>query len=175
MNRRKTLLEAMNGLEENNISCRNCTGKCCTFHANSMRMTALETEDLYQYLKINSLWTKELVEKLKTCIKEYRLDIDIPTKAGTSFRRTYTCPFFKHESLGCPLPPEVKPYGCLAFNAKGEAVEDGENCSSDLNLLKERESKEEELENSKLKEAYGYYWDKLPIPMALLERASIQE
>ena len=76
----------MNGLEENNISCRNCTGKCCTFHANSMRMTALETEDLYQYLKINSLWTKELVEKLKTCIKEYRLDIDIPTKNPMSMQ-----------------------------------------------------------------------------------------
>lgn len=175
MNRRNLLLEAMTGLEEKNITCRDCTGKCCTFQANSMRMTALETEDLYQYLRSNSLFTETLKEKLKTCISEYRLDKDIPTKGGTSFRRTYTCPFFKHESLGCPLPPEVKPYGCLAFNALGTGVEDGENCASDLDLLKNRESDEEEEKNLKLKEELGYYWDKLPIPMALLERDKISK
>jgi hypothetical protein len=173
MNRRKLLLEAMTGLENKNITCRDCTGKCCTFNANSMRMTALETEDLYNYLISNSLWTDALKEKLKACIVEYRLDVEIPTKGGTSFRRTYTCPFFKQESFGCPLPPEVKPYGCLAFNAIGSGVKDGENCASDLDLLKDRESSQEESENSELKEKHGYYWDKLPIPMALLERDKI--
>ncbi len=175
MNRRNLLLKAMTGLEDNNISCKDCTGKCCTFHANSMRMTALETEDLYQYLVTNDQWNQDLVKRLEACIVEYRLDKDIPTKGGTSFRRTYTCPFFKHESLGCPLPPEVKPYGCLAFNALGSGVEDGENCSSDLELLESRESIEETNENLLLKEKHGFYWDKLPIPMALLERDKLNK
>lgn len=173
--RRKLLLERMDQLSSTQITCADCTGKCCTFQANSMQMTALETEDLYSYLIENNQWNDELVERLQNCIKEYRLDNEISTGGTTSFRRTYTCPFFKHKSLGCPLPPEVKPYGCLAFNALSSGVKDGENCKSDLDLLKDRESQEEEAENQKLKEEKAYSWDKLPIPMALLERHKNQQ
>lgn len=139
-----------------------------------MQMTALETEDLYQYLKTENKWNDELVLKLKECIREFRLDKEISTGKNSNFRRSYTCPFFKHESLGCPLPPEVKPYGCLAFNAMSSGVKDGEDCSSDLELLEKRETEEEVLENQKLKESKKYYWDKMPIPMALLERDRLE-
>lgn len=160
----------MNHLEQMNITCESCTGRCCTYQANSMQITALETEDLYQYLVSSNLWTDLLVSKLKESITEYRLDKEISTGRNSNFRRSYTCPFFKHESLGCPIPPEFKPYGCLAFNADSLGVKDGEDCSSKLGLLEQRESPKEDKENSTLKENYQYHWDKLPIPMALLER-----
>lgn len=175
MNRRSPLIKAMTDLENQNISCKDCTGRCCTYQANSMQMTALETEELYSYLTEKNLWNSELETRLQECITEFRLDKEITTGKNTSFRRSYTCPFFKHESLGCPLPPEVKPYGCLAFNALSNGVKDGEDCASDLDLLEERESKEEEDENVKLKEQRHYYWDKLPIPMALLERRKVSK
>ncbi|MBK23200.1 MAG: hypothetical protein CME70_04265 [Halobacteriovorax sp.] len=134
-----------------------------------MQMTPLETQDLYEYLNENSLWTEALVQRLNENIVEFRLDKEISTGRNTSFRRSYTCPFFKHESLGCPIPPEVKPYGCLAFNAISSGVSDGENCKSDLDLLSKRESEDEDKLNKELTSLYGLYWEKLPIPMALLE------
>lgn len=175
MNRRSPLLESMNNLENQNISCRDCTGRCCTYQANSMQMTAIETEELYNYLIENNLWTDDLEKKLQDCITEFRLDKEISTGKNSNFRRSYTCPFFKHESLGCPLPAQIKPYGCLAFNANSSGVKDGEDCSSDLELLEKRESEEETIENEKLRESKGYYWEKLPIPMALLERKKVSE
>ncbi len=139
-----------------------------------MQMTPVETKDLYEYLSSNLLWNEALVQRLKDNILEFRLDKEISTGRNTSFRRSYTCPFFKHESLGCPLPPEVKPYGCLAFNAISPGVKDGENCKSDLELLKRRESEEEELINKEMIKEKKLFWEKLPIPMALLEWDRLQ-
>jgi len=169
MSRRSLLLEGMQTLEYQNITCKDCTGRCCTYQANSMQMTPVETQDLYDYLKENSLWNKALVNRLKKNIQEFRLDKEISTGRNSSFRRSYTCPFFKHESLGCPIPTEAKPYGCLAFNAISSGVRDGENCKSDLELLSKRESEDEDSMNKELTHLHGLYWEKLPIPMALLE------
>lgn len=169
--RRKPIIEHMESITAAEVDCINCTGKCCTFVANSMQMTLVETYDLYSYLIENSLWTEELVKAFEETIRSFRLENEISTGGAGSMRRTYTCPFFTKQSLGCPLPPKIKPYGCLGFNPSTTGVKDGENCSTDISLLEERENSletEEEL-NLLLKSLLGLDWEKLPIPLALLK------
>jgi len=168
--RRKNLIDQMSSQESLGISCQGCSGLCCTFRKNSMMMTPSESLELYRYLKSSNLWTDKLKTKLKDCIKEFRLDYDLSTTRNLNFRRTYTCPFFKHMDLGCPLPLEVKPYGCLAFNPQTTCSKEGEGCVSDTQLLEQRE-KLDALEikvNQNLKETLDISWEKRPIPSALL-------
>ena len=80
----------MNELEASGINCQNCTGRCCTYHTNSMQMTALETEDLYQFLINNNKWDKSLENKLLDTINEFRLDKEISMGKKLTFRRSYT-------------------------------------------------------------------------------------
>lgn len=169
--RRAPLQERMDCLDKSQIKCSNCTGKCCTLVANSMMLTPIEAMDLRLYLYENWLWNDELKEKLRQCIKDFRLGETLDLGRGRSFRRTYTCPFYMTTFPGCPLPTEVKPYGCLAFNPTKGKPTDGEGCSSDMELLGKRESqmpKETEI-NQVLKDDLKLTWDKLPIPLALLE------
>ena len=171
--RRGPLLEQMRNLEEVGIDCSNCTGRCCTFEANSVQTTPMETADIYFGLLEKGKINEDLVNRLETVIRSYRLDREVPGNAKRNYiRRTYTCPFFKHESLGCDLSLKIKPYGCLGFNALEKGIKDGENCSSDQELLLERENKSSQVESSvnlKLKEALNLEWDKRPMPVALLE------
>jgi Fe-S-cluster containining protein len=171
-NRREILLDEMQSLEEKGISCKDCNGKCCTFIANSMQTTPLETMEVYNWLKSEGRVDQELKAKLKKCIDDFRLDNEISTGKNSTFRRSYTCPFFMDRSLGCSIAPEVKPYGCLAFNPKVYGVTDGQHCDSRTDLLEDRDKRfaaQEELENERLKNDLGLYWDKYPFPVALLD------
>jgi hypothetical protein len=170
--RRETLLSAMKEFDKTQINCATCTGKCCTSVANSMQCSPIESLEIFNWLNDEKLWDDNMILKLKTCISDYRLDYEIPTTRGVPLRRTYTCPFFNHGPLGCLLKPEIKPYGCLAFNPLSQKVSDGENCASNTDLLEQRDqlwSEFEEDQNSKLKKSLNLYWDKLPMPIALLD------
>lgn len=162
----------MFSLEKVGKSCRDCSGKCCTFTANSMQTTPLETLEVVDWLESENRIDLGLVELLKDCVRKFRLDQEISTGKGTTFRRTYTCPFFKNQNLGCSIAPEVKPYGCLGFNPDGQRIRDGENCSSNIPLLEKRERRFSAMEaekNSKIKNELSLTWDKSPFPLALLD------
>lgn len=140
--------------------------------ANSMQTTPLETVEVVNWLKDQGRIDQDLIDKLKKCIADFRLDVEISTGRNSSFRRTYTCPFFKDQSLGCSIAPEVKPYGCLGFNPKKANIVDGEDCISNIELLNERDlmfSVLEQTENAKLVKELSLSWGKLPFPNALLD------
>ena len=161
----------MMNLAETEINCSSCKAPCCTFKKNSMRITPLEAKELYNYLSENEKLNEELINRLQECIKEFRLDVTLLMGKRNSFRRTYTCPFFKNQSLGCSIPNQFKPYGCLAFNPTQVGVLDGEGCESNVNLLNMREvidSDEEDL-NFQVKQQMKLSWDKESIPVAILD------
>ena len=169
--RRKVLIERMQELEASGSSCSGCQGTCCTYEANSMMTTPLETLELLLYLKSTAQQNHELKEKLQETVKKYRLDFSSGNGRRSFIRRTYTCPFFNHRELGCPLPREIKPYGCLAFNSHHPELKAQEHCYSETPLLRQREEQslgEKEL-NQKIKSRYQLTWEKLPLPLALLE------
>lgn len=169
--RRKVIIDYMQNLDREEINCFSCDGHCCSSRSNSMQITPLETQELLDYLQLHKRWNSELKAKLSECINEYRLDKEISTGKNTTFRRTYTCPFYTPGSKGCSISPKAKPYGCLAFNPRSKNI-DLEQCQSDLKLLELRELEFEGFEsqkNQELKEQYQLWWDKLPIPYALLE------
>lgn len=136
-----------------------------------MMITPLEAIEIHQHLKENNLLTEELKNKMKATVVEFRLDQQLGNGRRSFIRRTYTCPFFNHQELGCPLPREVKPYGCLAFNAHHPTDKAGAHCYSEKTLLEKREAAfpEETRLNDKLRSEHGLYWEKLPLPLALLE------
>ncbi|WP_157765822.1 hypothetical protein [Halobacteriovorax marinus] len=170
--RRSVLNENMNSLLDREINCFSCSGLCCTFVSNSMQTDPVQTLELYLFLKDNNRWNDELIAELKEVIRNNRLDYEIQTGAGSMFRRTYTCPFYNKGPKGCSISPEWKPFGCLGFNANSSGASEGSDCHSDLELLQKREDLfegREELANHYLKEKLDLYWDKLPMPVALLE------
>ncbi len=161
----------MESLASNKAHCGGCSGPCCTYQKNSIRITVIEAIDLYLYLRESNTWSYELSQRLRDNIKDFRLDSHLMIGSRNSFRRTYTCPFFKHESLGCPLPKDVKPYGCLAFNPLEESSKEGIGCESNLKLLEKREGtcEDEEKISLELKLKLSLSWDKESIPVALLD------
>jgi hypothetical protein len=168
--RRHILIQEMEKLELQGKSCVGCEGTCCTYEANSMMVTPLEAKDLFDYLSSQSMLSNELKAKLEFTVKNYRLDQAIGTGKRTLLRRTYTCPFFNHQELGCPLPREVKPYGCLGFNSRHETFKKGEHCYSDKDLLEKRGQEfDEATENQKLIRERKLSWEKVPLPVALLD------
>lgn len=170
--RRKILIEEMGELEDKGLHCFQCTGVCCTFVANSMQTTVLETIDLLFYLWRENRINEELVVQLKETVSKNRLDSDLGNGQRNFLRRTYTCPFYGGGTKGCSISRSSKPYGCLGFNACEKGVTEGGNCASNIPLLEKREAQEEEEEqrlNRELKEKLGLFWEKLPMPFALLE------
>ena len=164
--RRQRLLDEMNRAEANGISCAGCAGTCCTFEANSMMVTPLEALELVHYLRGNGWMDDTLRAKLEETVRTYRLD-HAPGNGKRSFlRKTYTCTFFGFKELGCPLPRDVKPYGCLAFNTHHPELKAGEHCYSDKELLEKLVFDEK---NEELKKKYNIFWDKSPLPTALLD------
>src|SRR5690554_1700187 len=172
-NRRENIIRRMIQLSSLGQDCKNCPGTCCTFESNSMMTTPLETSEILIWLQTTKQKTPELKEKIQSTIKKYRLDHIIGHGPKSFVRRTYTCPFFNHSELGCPLPVEIKPYGCLAFNSHHPQIKaTSDHCYSEKELLLERESENVEYEsqiNSYLKNKYRLWWDKLPMPYALIE------
>lgn len=171
LNRRELLIERMNELEAQGMGCIGCSGTCCTYEANSMMVTPLEAFELGGYLKSKQLLTHDLKQKMEETVKQYRLEHPPGNGRRSYLRKTYTCPFFNHQELGCPLPREVKPYGCLAFDSHHPELKAGVHCYSEKELLERREAmhaEEDEL-NRGLKKDHNIYWDKTPLPVALLE------
>jgi Fe-S-cluster containining protein len=169
--RRKIILDQMDALNAENINCFSCPGHCCTAIANSMQTTPIETLDVLTYLRESGRWTMELKQKLQATVDKFRLD-SIPGNGKRSYlRKTYDCPFFEGKSHGCTIPREVKPYGCLGFNPSAAQESEGKSCSSDQSLLLERESAhpEESSVNTDLSKKYQLWWEKLPLPLAVLE------
>lgn len=168
--RRQLLIDRMEHLESQGMGCIGCKGTCCTYEANSMLVTPVEALDLYTYLKNENLLTDDLKLRLEENVKQYRLEPKFSGKR-TYLRKTYTCPFFGHEELGCPLPREFKPYGCLAFDSHHPHLKAGEHCYSEKEVLEEREKlfAEESKLNEEIKAEYRLPWDKAPIANALLD------
>lgn len=169
--RRQLLNDRTKELESSGKSCMGCSGTCCTSEANSMMVTPVEAVELVDYLKNNNLFDDEFKIRLKNTVSKYRLDQSLSNGKRSFLRRTYTCPFFNHKELGCPLPREVKPFGCLAFNSHHEELKAGEHCYSEIEILEKREAAftEEKQLNDELKNRYSLYWDKTSLPLALLE------
>ncbi len=155
----------MRDLEEKGWSCAACTGVCCTFVANSMRITPVEARDLRRWLESEGRWTPELIASLRDCVTRFRLDQDAGD-GRRSLRKTYTCPFYTNSRLGCSIHPDHKPYGCLAFNARRPGITDGGTCASAQDLLQQREALFPE-ENA-LNHALAPDPSPRPIPLALL-------
>ena len=158
-------------LEAFGSDCRGCSGNCCTFEANSMMVTPVEALELVSYLRENELFDAELRSRLTETVTKYRLDQGLGNGKRSFIRRTYTCPFFNNKELGCPLPREVKPYGCLAFNSHHPEEKAGKHCFSESAILEAREKldPEEATYNEELKTKYSLYWEKTPLPNALLD------
>src|SRR5690606_8028509 len=104
-------------------------------------------------------------------IQKYRLGSSLGNGKRSFLRRTYTCPLFVHKELGCPLPAEAKPYGCLAFNSHHPEKKASEECYSEKDLLRHREEaiQEEGLHNLRVAEAFQLSWAKATIPEAILD------
>ena len=171
LERRRLLVEEMAKLEGLNIHCFNCPGTCCTFSANSMQITPLEAFEILFSLNLTRESALNLKTKMQESITHYRLDHDIATgkKMQSHLRRTYTCPFFSPGPKGCTLSRAHKPYGCLGFNPK-ISDDNGSHCHSGTQLLEERESTHESLEqeaNLYLRETYSLNWTKIDLPRAL--------
>lgn len=170
VNRREILIQHMEALEARGMGCLGCKGTCCTFEANSMLLTPLEAYELFTFLQTTGQLTPELKAKLEASITTYRLEPKYPN-SRSYLRKTYTCPFFGHMELGCPLPREVKPYGCLAFDSHHVELKASEHCYSEIEILEERERlhpEEKEL-NQKIQKDFNIFWEKSPIPNALLD------
>jgi len=151
---RQTILNQMQTLWQQNVSCQKCVGHCCTSKSNSMQITKAEAHDIYQHLKKEGLINQDLIDKLNETIELYRLEVEMPALGKKiNFRRTYTCSFYTPGATGCSLPFAVKPLGCLAFNPIEEKSYELLNCLSDQKLLEIVSEK-----NS----------PKLPIPLAVL-------
>jgi hypothetical protein len=105
-----------------------------------MLVTPDEASALIANLQQKNLLTPELKQICQQTIERFALDRPIPgTGQRSLLRRRYTCPLFQHKNLGCPLDPEAKPFGCLAFNPRVAGETEGKSCSSDKKLLEETE------------------------------------
>lgn len=171
--RRDLLIKEMAQLEKNNIHCKSCNGKCCTFQANSMQVTPLEAFEILVDMKNKQFNFNDYKSNFQNTIKSFRLDQELFTSKKNSpiLRKTYTCPFFKSKELGCVLSRKFKPYGCLAFNAK-VINDNGKTCFSNTSILEKRESEfvtNEIKMNELLKSELKITWLKKDIPTAMLE------
>jgi len=168
--RRKTVLNYMANLIDQEKNCSSCQGMCCTFAYNSMQVTPAEALDAYDYLISQNRVNQALIDRLEKCIKEYRLDNEINLGRGRELRRTYTCPFYNAGSKGCGIAPESKPYGCLAFNPKEKNVSTEGKCKSYTEVLEKREAdySGEEALNYKIIHTLNLGWEKKNFPQGLL-------
>lgn len=122
-------------------TCSSCSGTCCTFVANSMLVTHDEAIALVADLKQKNLLTPDLLAACTNSIKRFSLDRPTPGTGNRNLlRRNYTCPLFQHKSNGCPLDPEAKPFGCLAFNPTVAGETEGRSCGSDKQSLEQTEA-----------------------------------
>lgn len=166
-NPRHLLTENMLQLASSGKSCASCSGTCCTFVANSMMVTHAEATALVENLQQKNLLTETLLSACQDSISRFALDRPTPgTGQRNLLRRNYTCPLFQHKSNGCPLDPDAKPFGCLAFNPTVAGETEGRHCGSDQQLL---ELSEELISSSVAPAALEF--GKQTIPQAILALA----
>ena len=146
--RRELLIDNMNSLIAKEKSCTKCPGYCCTKKFNSMQISNIEAIDIYYYLESSKL-LEQTVDSIKESIINFRLDKEVFMGKNEKMRRSYTCPFYNHKSLGCLIPAEYKPYGCLAFNPLSINVTTENMCSSDT-VIQEKRHQDYELIEKKL-------------------------
>jgi Fe-S-cluster containining protein len=173
--RRSLLIKDMQALETAGTDCSTCPGFCCTYYHNSMQVSPLEAIEILFDLMNQERLSHELVQRLEENAHKFRLNVEVTDGQGRILRRNYTCPFFKDQSLGCSLSLEHKPYGCLGFNPDKKGVSTEGNCSSNMDLLEQRAIEHEQIEqrvNEEIRTSLKLYWDKKPIPTALLELIS---
>ncbi len=160
----------MTQLESRGLSCLGCTGVCCTDVANSMMVTPIEIVDLFSYLLKSKADLQSLNEKMMVSVIKYKLDILPPgIKKKSQFRRTYTCPFFLGSEFGCPLPRDIKPYGCLGFNRQKNENNIDNDCWSKKEILESQSKANNEAElNIWIKTELNLDWDKEYLPLAVI-------
>lgn len=129
-------------------------------------VTPLEALELMAHLQTSGMKDDTLRVQLEETTRTYRLDHASGNGKRSYLRKTYTCSFFGFKELGCPLPREVKPYGCLAFNTHHKDEKANEHCFSDKEILEKIVFDEK---NEELKTKYNISWDKSPLPTALLD------
>jgi Fe-S-cluster containining protein len=174
--RRAMIIAEMKNLALSGKNCFSCVGFCCTYAHNSMQVTPLEGIELFYYLAKEGRMTSELIIRLQSTIDQYRLDKDISYGKKSLVRRTYTCPFYNEGPKGCSIAPTYKPLGCLAFNANKVGVSSEGHCSSNQDILMQQEEewgKIEQEKNEGIKQQMGLTWDKLPMPVALVELSKL--
>lgn len=170
--RRTALLNIMNDLKEQSINCFQCKGVCCTFEANSMMITPLESLELYLYLCEQKRWNESLVALLNQIITRYRLDVELQTHKQQIMRKTYTCPFYNEGPKGCSISRKIKPYGCLGFNPLTTNCSGNGGCDIYRDELVAREDMWEATElqvNNFLKERLQLHWSKIDICRGLID------
>lgn len=169
--RRQMILNDMVFLKSKGVNCHQCRGPCCTYESNSMQITILESLDIINFLISENRISPDLFIQLNETITKYRLD-QIMGTGKNSIRKTYTCPFFENEAKGCSISRNSKPIGCLGFNPIEQNITNGGSCKSDLPLLQKRETEFHQDENKIniiLKKELNIFWEKAPIPVAILE------
>jgi Fe-S-cluster containining protein len=171
LERRKILLNHMVQLSQQGWSCQGCAGTCCTSIANSMMVTPQEAIDVMTWLDSAGKLDSQLHQKLQETVHLYRLDRPLGNGKKSFLRRTYTCPFFMQTELGCSLPAEYKPYGCLGFNAHHTEIKAKEYCFSDQHILEQTEGADSHSQDTNLQliQKYSLNWEKAPLPLALLD------
>jgi Fe-S-cluster containining protein len=169
--RRQLILLEMENLKHDEINCHQCRGPCCTFESNSMQITPLEALDIINYLSSVNRINADLIFHLQETNSQYRLNQFVGN--GKSFlRKTFTCPFFEEGVKGCTISRNNKPIGCLGFNPIEKNITNGGSCKSNVKLLEDLAvtfQKEEKEINTKIKSELKIFWDKAPIPVAVLE------
>lgn len=162
--RRAQLMDAMAAMGARGVHCGTCVGTCCTFVANSMRVTPEEALDLVAFLRAAGADEAAVAASMRESVARFGLDRPTPgTGSRDLSRRRYTCPFYDGGHLGCRIDQAHKPYGCLAFNPRRPGVQDGEDCGGDDELLEARRNRAGERADFP-----RFGWDKLPIPLAVL-------
>ena len=169
--RRQFLLEDMTQLESRGLSCLGCSGVCCTEVANSMMVTPIEAVDLFSYLVKTTSDLEALKARMKAAVEKYKLDILPPgIKKKSQFRRTYTCPFFLGSEFGCPLPRDIKPYGCLGFNRQKKEADIDQDCWSNIEVLKAQDSSNnDQVLNTWIKNELKLDWEKDYLPLVVIQ------
>lgn len=169
--RRQFLLEDMTQLESRGLSCLGCSGVCCTEVANSMMVTPIEAVDLFSYLVKTTPDLEALKTRMKAAVEKYKLDILPPgIKKKSQFRRTYTCPFFLGSEFGCPLPRDIKPYGCLGFNRQKKEADIDQDCWSNIEVLKAQDSSNnDQVLNTWIKNELKLDWEKDYLPLVVIQ------
>lgn len=162
----------MQSLSSQEINCFNCEGICCSFQANSMQVTPLQTLDLYIFLQSENRWNLSLKKTLNEVIEYYRLSIEIQTHRSQQMRKTYTCPFYSPGGKGCSISPLYKPYGCLGFNPNRKNCIGQGGCGSNIEELSIREDEWgniEQVTNDFIQKQLNLSWKKIDIPRALID------